>query len=123
MAARWMTFGAVDAPRTTDGSRSALPVAMAYRNTMPHVLRSRRAVAYRAARFDLAKRRKHFRRSDFGYGALADCRIGKVEQPALLARAAILKSVRPRDQYLTSARGDHLVGPVCVDKLPAAGEL
>src|SRR5262252_4271408 len=35
--------------------------------------------------------------------------------------AAILQPVRPRDQYLTSARGTHLVGPVSVDKLPAAG--
>ena len=41
-------FGVVNAPRkSSDGSRSALPVAMAYRNTMPHVLRSRRAVSYR----------------------------------------------------------------------------
>src|SRR5262245_25222290 len=41
--------------------------------------------------------------------------------PAVELVAAILKPVRPRDQYLTSARGAHLVGPVSVDKLPAAG--
>jgi hypothetical protein len=48
MVARWMTCGVANAPRkSTDGSRSAPPVAMAYRNTMPQVLRSRRAVSYR----------------------------------------------------------------------------
>ena len=35
--------------------------------------------------------------------------------PAVELVAAILKPVRPRDQYLTSARGAHLVGPVSVD--------
>jgi hypothetical protein len=40
--------------------------------------------------------------------------------PAVELVAAVLKPVRPRDQYLTSARGAHLVGPVSVDKLPAA---
>jgi hypothetical protein len=29
--------------------------------------------------------------------------------------ATIFKAVRPRDQYLTSARGAHLVGAVSVD--------
>ena len=32
--------------------------------------------------------------------------------------AAILQPVWPRDQYLTPARGAHLVGSVSVDKLP-----
>src|SRR5260370_35235737 len=40
--------------------------------------------------------------------------------PAVELVAAILQPVRPRDQYLTSSRGAHLVGPVSVDKLPAA---
>jgi len=35
--------------------------------------------------------------------------------PAVELVAAILKPVRPRDQYLTSARRAHLVGPVSVD--------
>ena len=35
--------------------------------------------------------------------------------------AAILQPVRPRDQHLPPARRAHLVGPVSVDKLPAAG--
>ena len=47
IAARWVTFGAVRAPRkSADGSRSARAVAIAYRNTMLHVLRRRRAVSY-----------------------------------------------------------------------------
>jgi hypothetical protein len=37
--------------------------------------------------------------------------------------AAILQPVRPRDQRLAPARGAHLVGPVSVDKLPAAGRV
>src|SRR5262245_684961 len=41
--------------------------------------------------------------------------------PAVELVAAILKPVRPRDQYLTSARGARFVGPVSVYKLPAAG--
>ena len=35
--------------------------------------------------------------------------------------AAVLQPVRPRDQHLPPARGAHLVGPVPVDKVPAAG--
>src|SRR6516162_6413587 len=34
--------------------------------------------------------------------------------------AAVLQPVRPWDQHLTSPRRAHLVGPVSVDKLPAA---
>jgi hypothetical protein len=46
MAARWVTWCVVSAPRKSpDGSRSARPVAMAKRKTMPHVLRSRFAVS------------------------------------------------------------------------------
>src|SRR5262249_48090635 len=41
--------------------------------------------------------------------------------PAVELVAALFQPVRPRDQYLTSARRAHLVGPVSVDKLPAAG--
>src|SRR5262249_24341649 len=41
------------------------------------------------ARLDLAKDREHFWCGDFGYGALADCRIGKVEQPALLGESHV----------------------------------
>jgi hypothetical protein len=41
--------------------------------------------------------------------------------PPVELEAAILQPVRPRDQHLTPARGAHLVGPVSVDKLPAAG--
>src|SRR6516165_9710045 len=39
--------------------------------------------------------------------------------PSVKFVAAILQPVWPRDQYLTPARGAHLVGSVCVDKLPA----
>src|SRR5215472_1391807 len=35
--------------------------------------------------------------------------------------AAILQPVWPRDQYLPPARRAHLVGSVCIDKLPAVG--
>src|SRR5262249_32747147 len=35
--------------------------------------------------------------------------------------AAIFKPVRPRDQDLAAAGGAHLVRPVAVDQLPAAG--
>src|SRR5262245_61977144 len=35
--------------------------------------------------------------------------------------AAILQPVGPRDQYLTPARGAHLVIAVSIDKLPAVG--
>src|SRR5215470_12695373 len=82
IAGRWTTFGAVNAPRkSSDGSRSALPVAMAYRNTMPHVLRSRRAVPYRPRASTL---RRTASSSSAVILALADCRVGKVEQPTLL---------------------------------------
>jgi len=35
--------------------------------------------------------------------------------------AAILQPIGPRDQYLTPARGAHLVVAVSIDKLPAVG--
>src|SRR5262249_16193528 len=35
--------------------------------------------------------------------------------------AAILQPVWPRDQYLPPGRRAHLVGSVCIDKLPAVG--
>jgi hypothetical protein len=54
---------------------------------MPHVLRSRCAVLVSPARLNLAKNREHLWRGDFCYGALADCRIGKVEQPTLLGES------------------------------------
>ena len=67
MAARWVTFGAVKAPRkSTDGSRSALPVAIAYRNTMPQVLRSRRAVSYRPRASTLRRTAEQLRSRDLG---------------------------------------------------------
>jgi hypothetical protein len=45
--ARCTTWGVVRVPRRSiDGSRSARPVAMAYRKTIPPVLRSRLTVSY-----------------------------------------------------------------------------
>src|SRR5262245_55944875 len=79
-----MTFGEVNAPRkSADGSRSALPVAMAYRNTIPHVLRSRRAVSYRP-RVSTLRRTASTSGAVIGYRTYADRRIRKVEQPTLL---------------------------------------
>jgi hypothetical protein len=39
----------------------------------------------------------------------------KLVAPAVELVAAILKPVRPRDQYLTSARGAHRIRPVSGD--------
>jgi hypothetical protein len=50
---------------------------------MPHVLRSRRAVSYRP-RASTLRRTASTSGAVIGYGALADCRICKVEQPTLL---------------------------------------
>src|SRR5262245_32800053 len=90
MAARWTTFGAVNAPRkSTDGSRSAVPVAMAYRNTMPHVLRSRSAVSYRPSASTLRRTARTSGAVISATGRLADGRIGKVEQPTLLGESHV----------------------------------
>jgi hypothetical protein len=69
MVARWMTFGAVNAPRkSTDGSRSAKPVPADRPIKLIAAQPPRSLVS--PARLNFAKNRKQLWRGDFGYGAL-----------------------------------------------------
>ena len=80
IAARWVTFGVVKAPRkSTETSRSALPVAMAYRKTMPQVLRSRRAVSYRPRASTLRRTESSSGAVILSIAAITDRRVGKIQ--------------------------------------------